>query len=157
MNKKKENESVHYIDVFSINKYFYLYNYDLNKILNFFQKENVQKLSNKETSKNYNDNEFKNKDIRKNKGFVLKFTSTFGVAKFIQDTADKKISSKFYLISFPRKYSTLQVLFGLTLALPSLSEDNRVLTSYDYIPQSLEMHIYEQPLPLQLYNPSFHY
>ena len=98
MNKKKENESVHYIDVFSINKYFYLYNYDLNKILNFFQKENVQKLSNKETSKNYNDNEFKNKDIRKNKGFVLKFTSTFGVAKFIQDTADKKISSKFYLI-----------------------------------------------------------
>ena len=98
INKKKENESIHYIDVFSINKYFKLYNYDLNKILDVFQKENIQKLSSKEKYKNYNRNELQNKDVGENKGFILKFTSTLGVAKYIQDISNKKISPKIYLI-----------------------------------------------------------
>ena len=34
----------------------------------------------------------------KNKGFVLKFSSTFGVAKCIQDIANKKITTKIFLI-----------------------------------------------------------
>ena len=98
INKKKENESIHYIDVFSINKYFKLYNYDLNIILDVFQKENIQKLSSKEKYKNYNRNKLQNKDVGENKGFILKFTSTLGVAKFIQDISNKKISPKIYLI-----------------------------------------------------------
>lgn len=40
--KKEGDKYFYYISVFSMNKYFKLYNYELNKIINFYQKEKEQ-------------------------------------------------------------------------------------------------------------------
>ena len=96
--KKREDKSFHYISVFTINKCFKLYNDDLDKILNFFQTENKQKLSSEETSQNYTGKEFQNKEQGKDMGFILKFSSILSFAKYIQGMAIKKILSKIYLI-----------------------------------------------------------
>lgn len=96
--KNEGDKSFYYISVFSINKYFKLYNYELNKIINFYQKEKEQKLFSKETSHTGNGYELENKEVGKDKGFVLKFTSPLNLAKYIEGMANKNILSKGYLI-----------------------------------------------------------
>ena len=96
--KKEGDKYFYYISVFSMNKYFKLYNYELNKIINFYQKEKEQKLFSKETNQIGNGYELQNKEVGKDKGFVLKFTSPLNLAKYIEGIANKKILSKAYLI-----------------------------------------------------------
>ena len=96
--KKEGDKYFYYISVFSMNKYFKLYNYELNKIINFYQKEKEQKLFSKETNQIGNGYELQNKEVGKDKGFVLKFTSPLNLAKYIEGLANKKILSKAYLI-----------------------------------------------------------
>ena len=96
--KKEDNKLFFYIGVFSINKYFKLYNYELNKIINFFQNQKEQKLFNKETSQTCNGYELQNKEVGNDYGFVLKFTSPLNLDKYIEGLVDEKILSKAYLI-----------------------------------------------------------
>ena len=96
--KNEGDKYFYYISVFSMNKYFKLYNYELNKIINFYQKEKEQKLFSKETNQIGNGYELQNKEVGKDKGFVLKFTSPLNLAKYIEGIANKKILSKAYLI-----------------------------------------------------------
>jgi len=97
INKNENDKSYCYIRVFSINKYFNLYRYELNKIINFYQKEKEQKLF-KETSQTGNGYELQNKEIGKDNSFVLKFTSPLNLANYIEGVANKKILYKAYLI-----------------------------------------------------------
>ena len=97
--KKNENDkSFYYISVFSINKYFKLYNYELNKIIIFFQKEKEQKLLSKETSQICNGYELQNEEVGNDKGFVLKVASPLNLTKYMNCMENKKILSKAYLI-----------------------------------------------------------
>ena len=96
--KNVGDKSFYYISVFSINKYFKLYNYELNKIIKFYQKEKELKLFSKETCHTGNGNELQNKEVGKDKGFVLKFTSPVSLAKYIEGITNKNILSKVYLI-----------------------------------------------------------
>ena len=96
--KNEGDKYFYYISVFSMNKYFKLYNYELNIIINFYQKEKEQKLFSKETNQIGNGYELQNKEVGKDKGFVLKFTSPLNLAKYIEGIANKKILSKAYLI-----------------------------------------------------------
>ena len=98
LKEKEDDKSFYYIGVFSIHKSFKLYNYELNKIINFYQKEKEQKLLSKETSQTCNGYELQNKEIGKDKGFVLRFTSPLNLHKYIEGMVDKKILSKDYLI-----------------------------------------------------------
>ena len=79
--KNKGDKSFYHISVFTINKFFKLNNCDLNKILDYFSKENQQKLAGKEIIKNYTENELKIKDG----GFILKFTSPLNIIKYIKN------------------------------------------------------------------------
>ena len=97
--KEKNNQFFNYISVFSINKYFKLYNFDLNKILNYYiQKENELKLLNKETKQNFSGNEFHKKKVGKDECLILKFPSILNIEKYIKSMTNKKILSKMYNI-----------------------------------------------------------
>ena len=71
--KKKDDKSFYCISVFTVNKYFKLYNCDLSKIFNYFVKKNQQKLSNKEKNQNYTRNKLYIREEEKDGGFILKF------------------------------------------------------------------------------------
>ena len=97
--KKKDDKSFYCISVFTVNKYFKLYNCDLSKIFNYyFVKKNQQKLSNKEKNQNYTRNKLYIREEEKDGGFILKFTSPFNIIKYIKEISNKKVLSEIYQI-----------------------------------------------------------
>ena len=109
--KNKGDKSFYHISVFTINKFFKLNNCDLNKILDYFSKENQQKLAGKEIIKNYTENELKIKDG----GFILKFTFPLNIIKYIKDLSNKKILSKFYQIYKINAYIINEVKIAISM------------------------------------------
>ena len=95
--KKKENDkSFYYIRVFSMNKCFKLYNYELNTIMNYFHKEKAKKIS-EGISYHSNDCEFLNKKVGENKGFILKFTCPINFVEYIGNITNKEKLFNIYL------------------------------------------------------------
>ena len=85
--KKVDDKSFYYISVYSINIYFKLYNYELNKIINFFLKEKEEKSQ-----------ILQDKKVGRNKGFVLEFFSQINISKYIEVVENYKIFQKVNLI-----------------------------------------------------------